>query len=121
MLWRFEFYVQGKHLEKVLESVSGIALNMQPPQPVGNAVVEKVKGQKQIKAELPGTTIVAQMITWAASFEPDTVITSGQIQDESGRLGGSKQGGTYYTNALIESGIFKRRSRGMFVRTKKEG
>lgn len=121
MLWRFEFFVQGKHLETVLASVSGIAVNMQPPQPVANGVVETVRGVKKIKAKHEGTTIVGQVVAWAASLSPDTVISSAQILEKAISLGGSDSGSTYYTNALLDSGALKRRSRGVFVRTKKEG
>lgn len=121
MLWRFNFFVQGKHLEKVLEALSGVAINMEPPQLVGNAVVEKVNGQKQVKAELPGTSITAQVTAWASAFAHDMVITSSQIQDTVINLGGSQGGNSYYTIRLLKAGIIKRRSRGVFVRTKKEG
>lgn len=121
MLWRFEFFVQGKHLETVLASVSGIAVNMQPPQPVANGVVETVKGVKKIKAKHEGNTIVGQIISWATSLTPDTVVGTPQIIQKSTELGGTSNGSTYYTDALLKSGVLKRRSRGVFVRTKKEG
>lgn len=43
MLWRFAFFVEGKHLEKVMSAIAGIALNMETPRPVSNGTVKQGK------------------------------------------------------------------------------
>lgn len=47
MLFRMEFFIEGKHLEKVLSAVSNVALNMKPPQPVVNATATKGRTLRQ--------------------------------------------------------------------------
>lgn len=50
MLWKIDFFVEGKDLEKCLAAAAGFALNMQPPRPVENAGIQLANGKKSIVA-----------------------------------------------------------------------
>lgn len=114
-LWRFEFYVEGpKNLEHVLESISEIALNMQPPQLVGNAEIKRGK----IKAVNPGATgsYKEKVLTWARDLSPHTVFSSQEVKDQINKSGGSDTAYNHYIMAILDEKIATRRGRGQFVR-----
>lgn len=117
MLWKIDFFVEGKDLEKVFSAVAGYALNMQPPRPVENAGIQLAKGKKQIVAvsdtRLRGRAALAEllstnykdgdMVTWSNCRKllidnniPHTGVSSMIIGlKESGMLKATKKEGTY--------------------------
>jgi hypothetical protein len=114
MLWKFDFIVEGKHLERVMESISGVALNFQPPQPVGNAVVKKGK----IKAESSATSIKDLVLNDFKERAPNTVFGSADVKNSITKHGGTDSAYNHYVKSLLEEGIINRRGRGQFVTTK---
>lgn len=68
-MFRIAFLVEDKNLAKVLTSLAGLTLNMEPPQPVVNATVQKGK-VKQVSAEGSITGRVAEAV---AKHKFDTI------------------------------------------------
>lgn len=48
MLWKFDFMVEGKNLEKVMSALAGVALEFQTPMPVSNGVSKSGKVRQQV-------------------------------------------------------------------------
>jgi hypothetical protein len=113
-LWRFEFMVEGKHLERVMESISGVALNMKPPQPVGNAVVKKGK----VKAESSASSYKDLVLKDFRDLAPNSVFDAIAVKASIAKHGGSESAYNHYIRAILEEKIATRRSRGTFVTTK---
>jgi|ERR1700722_2423951 len=85
MLWKIEYIVEGKHLEKALEAVAGIALNMQPPQPVTNGIVRE-KTVKQAKESVAQHNQVRErLMQWGK--KPGDIIASGVVRNAMQELG----------------------------------
>jgi hypothetical protein len=110
-LWKFDFVVDGKNLEKVMESISGYALNFQPPQKIGNAVVK----QGKVKAASSATTIKDLVINDIKAMPPNTVFGSTNVKEIIGKHGGAESGYAHYIIAILEAGAAVRRGRGHFV------
>jgi hypothetical protein len=110
-LWKFDFVVDGKNLERVMESLTGIALDFQPPRRIGNAVVQ----QGKIKAASSATTIKELVINDIKAMPPNTVFGSNNVKEIIKRHNGAESGYAHYIIAILEAGAATRRGRGHFV------
>ena len=110
-LWKFDFVVDGKHLEKVLESLTGVALDLQPPQKIGNAVVR----QGKVKAASSATSIKDLVLNDIKAMPSNTVFGSTNVKDLVTKHGGAESGYAHYILAILKAGIAVRRGRGHFV------
>ena len=114
MLWRFEFFVEGKHLERVMEAINGVALNFQPPRPVGNAVVK----QGKIKAETPAISMKDLVLNDIKAMPPNTVFGTAEIKAIIRKHGGADTSYAHFVMVITEAKIATRRGRGQFVTAK---
>lgn len=119
-LWKFEFFVEGKDLEKALASVSNIALNMQPPQQVTGAEVKQGKVQaakprKRVSKEVIGG-IMANVTSAIRHYPAGTPVSAKDIKKLVSSFGGKPSGYNHYVKDVIDKKILHRRSRGSFVR-----
>lgn len=48
MLFKFDFMVEGKNLERALTALAGIAIEMQTPVPVSNGIIKKGVVKQQV-------------------------------------------------------------------------
>ena len=111
MLWKMGFFVEGKHLEKVLIAVSGIALNMDPPQPVVNARV-KNGGVKQVNG---GSSIKEHLIAEIAKLAKGSLYTNDNLRADIVKVGGSESSYCHFAKTFIGLKILKRKGRGEYV------
>jgi hypothetical protein len=113
-LWRFEFFVEGKHLEQVLEAVSDVALNMLPPQMVG-PVPQKGKVRKQQAPVIKG---IKDKIFNALRGKPlNSSLTAGDFKDLIEELGASGDSYSHFIQAAVKEGLMKSRGRGHYIIT----
>lgn len=119
MLWRIEYFVEGKDLEKALTGAAGIALNMSTPQPVSGAMVITSGRTKQVKSNTTPIdgSFKDRMITWLQTFEQGHRITSKQMRKYFlEELGGNKNSYNHgLMKSLIDAGVLKRISRGQYT------
>ena len=118
MLWRIEYFVEGKNLEKALASVAGIAINMSTPQPVTGAMVVtegKIKKVKSNTAPVEGS-YKDQFMAWLKTKQAGSRITSSEMKEHFvNGIGGKKTSfNNVLMNAVIEAGIIKRLERGQY-------
>lgn len=114
MLWKFDFMVEGKHLERVLEALAGVALELRGPLPVSNGMVK----QGKVKQKVAGTNNTARIVnklTDMGMLVPGSFVTSSAIQLAMDELAIPK---TNYsgvmTNLQSQSVLTKTDRRGMF-------
>lgn len=122
MLWRIEYFVEGKNLEKALAGAAGIALNMSTPQPVSGAMVTKQGSKKQVKgadAPIEGS-YKEQFIEWLKAKDDNERVSSQQMKKYfTDTLGASKNSfNNFLMKAIIDEGYVKRIARGQYVITK---
>lgn len=119
-MFRIVCYVEDKHLPKVLHALAGLVLNMDPPQPVTNAVVikpSKANGAlPAIKEASPtGTSFKGQLIDHLAT-KKGSRLTSQDLRDQFTSAGGNPNSvNGVLINQLIEEKVIKRVGRGLFV------
>ena len=79
MLWKMDFMVEGKDLEKCLAGVEGLALNMQVPRPVTNAILQG----KQVKQVSMNTNQVSRLeeALKEQGFKRDDILRSTKIRE----------------------------------------
>ncbi len=107
------FLVEDKNLPKVLTALAGLALNLEAPQPVTNAVVKNGK----VVAETEGGSIREQLESKISSLPKDTVLTSANFKQLIVSLGGAETSYNHFIAYLKEAKLIKMRSRGTYVRT----
>ncbi len=110
-LWRFEFMVDGKHLERVMEAINGVALNFQAPQPVGNAVVKKGK----VAAASTAVSYKDLVLNDIKAMPTNTVFTSQEVKALIRKHGAADSAYNHYIMAILDAGAAVRRGRGHFV------
>lgn len=110
MLWRIAFFVEGKHLEKCLAAVTGIALNMEPPKPVINAVV---KASKVEPISSTASTKQDHLTEWLKA-QKGNELTTDAIKNKYEELGGSRTSVGGVLTGLIEQKAIKRRKQGLY-------
>jgi len=111
-MFRVTFFVEDNKLSKVLHAVQGMVLNMEPPQPVVNATVEK----GVVKAETNASSYKDMFLKYVEKLPKDTVFTSKNIKQHLTQLGASASAYNHYVKAMKEAKLAKPRSRGHFVR-----
>lgn len=115
-MFRIVCFVEDKALPKVLHAVAGLVVNMEPPQPVQNAVIEKVGKVKQIKQESNATSIKGRLIEWLDGIKGSR-ITSTDVKNKYTELGGNPNGvnGQLTMDLVKKHKVLKRISRGQFA------
>lgn len=121
MLWRIEYFVEGKNLEKALAGAAGIAINMSTPQPVSGATLVTKGDKKQVKESADRTkdaSYKTQFIDWVKSFTAGTRITSTEMREHFiYEIGASKASfNNLLMQTIIDGAIVKRISRGQYQR-----
>lgn len=111
-MFRIVFFVEDNKLSKVLHAVQGMVLNMEPPQPVVNAVVEK----GTVKAETKATSIKELFLEHIERLPKDTVIATGNIKQVLEQLGGSASSYNHFVSFAKKAKLLKARSRGHFIK-----
>ena len=105
--------VEDKHLPKVLHAMAGLVVNMEPPQPVINAVVNK----GQIVQATTATSFKGQLIE-ELKKKSGSLISTKAMKDFFISIGANPNSiNSTLTNQLIEEKVLKRKDRGLFVIT----
>lgn len=111
MLFRIAFFVEGKHLEKVLSAVSGVALNMEAPQPVVNATVQKGRVTQASSA----VSMKGRLIEVIKQTGKGKTFTTTQLKEAITGLGGTGTSFNHFAVELIKAKVLKRKGRGEFT------
>lgn len=111
-MFRIVCFVEDKHLPKILHAMSGLVLNMEPPQPVVNAVVKKGK----VETSSMGDSVLARIKNLISSklakgdeFTSDTLKL--MVKDAGGNVAST---GTYRSR-LVEDKTIKLKERGVYT------
>ena len=112
-MFRVVFFVEDNKLSKVLHSVQGLVLNMEPPQPVVNAMV--VGTDKKIKQESAATSIKGKLIEYLGSIKGSRISIT-DMRKKWAEFGGlpTSLNGSLMT-VLVEEKHLKRISRGQYM------
>lgn len=109
MLWKIDFFVDGKDLEKCLAAAAGFALNMQPPRPVENAGIQLAKGKKRVVAvsdtPLRGQAALAGLLS--AKYKDGDAVTWSNCRDLLINNNVPHTGVSTFIVSLKESGMLK--------------
>lgn len=111
MLWRIAFFVEGRQLEKCLAAVTGMALNMEPPKPVVNAVAK----QGKVEATSSASSKKELMANWLRTQKGKEVTTK-LLTNKMAEFGGSPSSvNSGLINAYLDDKLLKRKSRAVYV------
>lgn len=111
-MFRVTFFVEDNKLSKVLHAVQGLVLNMEPPQPVVNATIEK----GTVKAASSASSYKDMFLDYVGKLPTGTVFTSGNIKQQLTQLGASSSAYNHYVKAMKTAKLAKPRSRGHFIK-----
>jgi hypothetical protein len=113
-MFRIEFFVEDKHVAKVLHSLAGVALNLST-QSVANAVPTK---GKKVVAKLSGGSIKDRVIELVQKHE-STDLSTDELRAIIKEAGGMPISIGTYRNYLVEAKVIKMVSRGYYKILKK--
>lgn len=108
------FFVEDKNLPKVLTALQGLALNLEAPQPVTNAVV---KNGKVAAAKPEASSMKEQVLSKIAELPSGTVFTVANLKQIITSVGGAESSHSHFTKEIKKAKLAKMRSRGHYVRT----
>lgn len=102
-MFRLVCYVEDSNLPKVLHAVAGMVLNMEPPQPVANAIVKHGKVQ-EAPAGTKSISYKQDLVNAIRELDKETVTIKKMAEIWTG-FGGEKKSVNF---ALMKSLIDKR-------------
>ena len=114
-MFRITFMCEDKHLGPVLRAVTGMAIQMEPPQPVVNATVSKSKRVSSTSLGDVSTLIVQQLNK--RNGEPFKVNDLVEVRQGLG-LSVEKQAAASNLYILIKKGLVDKVGKGLYQLTK---
>ncbi len=88
-MFRITFIVEDKNLPKVLHAITGLVLNMEPPQPVTNAVVVKpAKAPAKVEQASTATSIKGRLVEYLGTIKGSRISTV-EMRDKWVEYGGA--------------------------------
>jgi len=113
-MFRIACIVDDKNLPKVLHALSGLVLNMEPPQPVVNA---EVKGGK-VKQASSGIATWERIWDMVHKLPNGSIYTSANLKADIIKAGGVENSFSYFSKVLRDNGLIKAtKNRGEYVVT----
>lgn len=103
-MFRIVFFVEDKNLPKVLHAVQGLVLNMEPPQPVVNAKVEKGKVKALSEG---GSSMASRVATQVRAAGKGTAVNSEWLKSAIVKAGGQATSFSYLLKILKDQKIVK--------------
>lgn len=100
-MFRIAFIVEDKNLPKVLHALQGLALNMEPPQPVVNAAVQKGK----VVQASAGTAAWERVWDAVSKFPKGSTITSADIKECIVKVGSQVNSFSYFVKVLKDNNV----------------
>lgn len=113
-MFRIVCMVEDKNLHKVLHAVAGLVANMEPPQPVTNALVVKGKVREVSQATSKQELFIEQL----AKHHGETVTTT-NMREMMIATGGHPSSINNLLSKLVEEKALKRKSKGIYMVTAK--
>lgn len=102
-MFRMVFIVEDKNLSKVLHALQGLVLNMEPPQPVVNAAVQKGK----VVQASSGVKTWERLWDEVKKLPAGHVLTSEAFKAEIVKVGGQVTSNNYFSKVLRDNGVLK--------------
>lgn len=109
-MFRLVMFVEDKKLAPVLNALSGLVLNMEPPQPVTNAV----KASKNNIKQASGETTIKDRVIGMLKARSGQDITTQEIKEMTVQSGGQPTSNASYITSLVEERVVKRKDRGVY-------
>lgn len=111
-MFRVAFMVEDKNLAKVLTNLAGLTLNMEPPQPVINATVQKGK----VKETSPeGGNVTGCIRDLLKGLTKGTEISRIRLMELVKLNGGDPNSASYVATKMKDEGILTQAKRGMYT------
>lgn len=109
-MFRVVFMVEDRNLHKVLHALTGLVVNMEPPQPVTNAVVKNGK----VKEVSSGATKKERFFEGVQALK-GSAITTDDLKKVMASVGGAPTSINGIMAQLFKRKIIKRKSMGHYT------